>query len=383
MGRINFLAFYSRMARPSKRQRAGTSIQRRIERAQLEQQEREEDERQQEQVREQRQQEARQFRLDQQRERREQQRQAQENAERQASIIWARKLGLYGFMLDPSSEETKKDLKRVLAVMQTKFTSVLNKLKLLNSLADYQAVDQSQDLTENEEGERRHRAMKTMQLDYASRRFEIHIMTFEYQVCQCCSRGSITSSGLYFTADQTMQDPARCRKNLFSTHSPNSNGREDETLYYLSVNNVGEISRNDTGLAAENLHLMEPVCKICVKSLSQKKIPKFSPSSGFSHGVPRPECLQNLEWAEEALIALCQPVMAGKTLKFGMTSVTGHVVYVDRTNEITEVAQQLPRLQSEILVVELQRQCGNPHDTSNVRFKSFRCRRWKVQAALV
>ena len=144
---------YVRMPRQSKRQRAG--IENRIQgRGRPSNEEiTARDERQQEQVREQRQQEARQFRLDQQRERREQQRQAQENAERQASIIWARKLGLYGFMLDPSSEETKKDFKRVLAVMQTKFTSVLNKLKLLNSLADYQAVDQSQDLTENEEGE--------------------------------------------------------------------------------------------------------------------------------------------------------------------------------------------------------------------------------------
>ena len=67
--------------------------------------------------------------------------------------------------------------------------------------------------------------------------------------------------------------------------------------------------------------------------------------------MPVPEELQGLTFAEEALIAMIQPVMAAKVLKYGMRSVSGRVAFVDRGNNVLEVLTGLPRLTTNIAVI--------------------------------
>ena len=77
---------------------------------------------------------------------------------------------------------------------------------------------------------------------------------------------------------------------------------------------------------------------------------------------------KKLTFAEEALISRIQLVMAARKLKQGMRRVKGHIVFVDRTSTIDEVADILPRLSSEIEILEFKRQSGN-------RFKQMFVRR--------
>jgi hypothetical protein len=65
--------------------------------------------------------------------------------------------------------------------------------------------------------------------------------------------------------------------------------------------------------------------------------------------------------------------------KFGMGSHKGHVSFFDRTGNISDVATELPRIGSDVVVLELQRQSGTG---PAVVWKEFKVRRRKVEAAL-
>ena len=100
-------------------------------------------------------------------------------------------------------------------------------------------------------------------------------------------------------------------------------------------------------------------CSTCVNDLKGKHSllpPRFSPRSGFDHGVSVPSELLGLTFAEEALISIFQPAMAARTLKYGMFSVHGHVTFFDRHTNVADVATRLPRLAVDIQVIELRRQ---------------------------
>ena len=102
-------------------------------------------------------------------------------------------------------------------------------------------------------------------------------------------------------------------------------------------------------------------------------------SAGFSLGVPVPPELQGLTFAEMALIARIQVAVPARKLKFGDRSLTGHVSFFDRTANIAEVADVLPRLAADVKVMEFTAQVGR---AANHTYRDFKVRRFKVEHAL-
>ena len=102
-------------------------------------------------------------------------------------------------------------------------------------------------------------------------------------------------------------------------------------------------------------------------------------SAGFSLGVPVPPELQGLTFAEMALVARIQVAVPARKLKFGDRSLTGHVSFFDRTANIAEVANVLPRLAADVKVMEFTAQVGR---AANHTYRDFKVRRFKVEHAL-
>ena len=127
-----------------------------------------------------------------------------------------------------------------------------------------------------------------------------------------------------------------------------------------------------------NPHFTEPAASPDINFVPKQ--PKFSEPAGFSLGVPVPDVLKNLTFAEEALIARIQVAAAAKKLKFGDRSLSGHVSFFDRTANVTEVATVLPNLAANLQILEFTKQVGR---AANHTFRDFRVRRHAVQAALL
>ena len=102
-------------------------------------------------------------------------------------------------------------------------------------------------------------------------------------------------------------------------------------------------------------------------------------SAGFSLGVPVPPEFQGLTFAEMALVARIQVAVPARKLKFGDRSLTGHVSFFDRTTNIAEVANVLPRLAADVKVMEFTAQVGR---AANHTYRDFKVRRFKVEHAL-
>jgi hypothetical protein len=109
------------------------------------------------------------------------------------------------------------------------------------------------------------------------------------------------------------------------------------------------------------------------------KQPAFSKTAGFDLGVPVPPELQGLTFAEHALIAMIQVAVPARKLKLGDRALTGHVSFFDRTSNITDVANVLPRLAADVKVMEFTAQVGR---AVNHTYRDFRVRRYKVEGAL-
>lgn len=208
------------------------------------------------------------------------------------------------------------------------------------------------------------------QFSYASRRFEVDDMTGTVQTCGICSftaplRGvfSCKSRGGYF------RDPHSARKFVFRKRDVSSPCQYSYCFVARSAAHRDWIE-------------VESVCRHCFNDLdgsgAGSRQPSFSVPAGFSHGVDVPSVLKGLSFAEEALITLFQPAMAATTIKGGQRSLTGHVTFFDRTNEVGELADLLPRLAREVDVIELEREVG----ASGGRMREFRVRRQRVEAAL-
>jgi hypothetical protein len=88
------------------------------------------------------------------------------------------------------------------------------------------------------------------------------------------------------------------------------------------------------------------------------KQPAFSATAGFSLGVPVPDELKGLTFAEMALISRIQVAVPARKLKLGDRALTGHVSFFDRTANIEEVADVLPRLAADVKVMEFTAQVG-------------------------
>ena len=202
--------------------------------------------------------------------------------------------------------------------------------------------------------------------DYAVRRFEVDDMTADAKTCEICTF-SAPDRGV-FSCTQTggnFRDVHSARKFVFKVPD--------------ALSPCGFSYRFELRTAAmQNWTEQGVVCRHCFSDLEgSSKQPSFSEPAGFHHGVAVPDELKGLSFAEEALIARIQPAMAATTIKGGQRSLRGHVTFFDRTNELMELAELLPRLQSAIPVVELEREVGS----IGGRMVVFRVRRIKYPRA--
>ena len=99
--------------------------------------------------------------------------------------------------------------------------------------------------------------------------------------------------------------------------------------------------------------------------------------------------LEGLTYAEEALIARIQPIVAAKMLKGGARSMTGMACFVDRLSAMSELATELPRLAKDVEYIVVERRAadgGGGTDADDglrhATYKELRVRRSKVQRAL-
>jgi hypothetical protein len=208
-------------------------------------------------------------------------------------------------------------------------------------------------------------ALRARRRALAVRRFEIDDMTRGVLQCPCCTDTSITA-GLF------MDNSGGQNKFVFKR-------RTSETACGFKYVYRYHTESWSTDEKVDN------VCKSCVEQLTARQggedhQPSFSEPAGFSHGVDVPECLKNLTYAEEALVALIQPACAVRKLKRGMSTVKGHVSFFDRSSNIKEVATTMPRLVADIEVVELRRAAGAGPTSSG--WREFHCDRRKVESAL-
>jgi hypothetical protein len=208
-------------------------------------------------------------------------------------------------------------------------------------------------------------AIQQRDLDYGIRRFEIETMTFALKSCKCCGYQAVTPGVVI--GGGTDAFPCRLQQRKYVYRDRSDGGK----LLYLAAQRKPFLDQ------------MHPACKFCIDAVKNKMQPKFAPSGGFAHGRAVPAVLKDLSFAEEALIAQIQPVMAAKILKFGMRSASGHVAFVDRGKNIIEVATVLPRLAEDVAVISLDRQTKKgARPNGPIKFVELRCRRDKVQAAL-
>ena len=76
---------------------------------------------------------------------------------------------------------------------------------------------------------------------------------------------------------------------------------------------------------------------------------------------------------------MIQVAVPARKLKLGDRALTGHVSFFDRTSNITDVANVLPRLAADVKVMEFTAQVGR---AANHTYRDFRVRRYKVEGAL-
>jgi len=213
---------------------------------------------------------------------------------------------------------------------------------------------------------------RKMELEYSMRRFEIDDMTHQVLRCGVCTHTE-TAPGLFSeSASGSFQSSTQRKKYIYRRDVPVNNTECPYKYVYLYRNQTQPGDVIVTG------------CKNCTEQLTnagggQHVQPSFSDPAGFSHGVARPACLKGLSFAEEAMISIIQPAMAVSMLKKGGCAMKGHVAFFNRSTSVDEVATTLPRLPAEIQVMELRRLTGVG---SNVRWREFKCRRHKVEAAL-
>ena len=130
------------------------------------------------------------------------------------------------------------------------------------------------------------------------------------------------------------------------------------------------------------------VCKTCFGELTKRSVrkqkepprPKFSPKSSFDFGIQVPECLQNLTFAEEALISMVQICIFLSVLSNGTRSLKGPVSFINRFDSISAIAERLPWSVKSINWLALCREI--PKGNGDYKVKEFRCRRENVKNAL-
>ena len=121
------------------------------------------------------------------------------------------------------------------------------------------------------------------------------------------------------------------------------------------------------------------VCKRCLLDAKEGRS-KFSREAGLWH-PPIPQELTGLTYAEEAVIARIQPIVAVKMLSRGQWCMQGTVCFVDRIDDVGVLAAELPRLADEVDCVIVERRKGSQGSVAET-YEPLRIRRHVVQRAL-
>ena len=99
------------------------------------------------------------------------------------------------------------------------------------------------------------------------------------------------------------------------------------------------------------------------------------------YNPPVPFCLRRLSYAEEAILALIQPIVPVTQLARGTRSLRGSVCFVDRLEDVGEIATKLPRLASSIKIVVVERRKGSARSIA-AEYSPLRVRKQNVMSAL-
>ena len=301
-------------------------------------------------------------------------------ADRAACDTAARKIGV---VLTPFDVATQKfnahevqAMNKVLRVLLLEHPKlVVAELEVLHPLADYLDPKSAYyKLPCSQKYKSEASAALAYTLDYSLRRLEINDMTLGLKKCECCSRNEVVQGVFGAKSNDTFR----------STHGVKNwvyRNPKDAKCLWIAARDWEKSGKKIKGKFTERL---DTVCSHCIKSLAPLKHsppmqPEFSPAGGFGHGVPVPECLLDLSFAERALISRIQAVMMATTLSTGMRAVKGMCLFVDRTSTLQDIENIFPRLPSEVDIVMLLRKMKAGH---KVKWRELRCRRAKVKAAL-
>jgi hypothetical protein len=102
-------------------------------------------------------------------------------------------------------------------------------------------------------------------------------------------------------------------------------------------------------------------CKRCQGHRSnarQHNLMSYGMAAGL-YNPPVPYCLRQLSYAEEAILALIQPIVPVTQLAQGARCLRGSVCFVDRLEDVGAIATKLPRLASSIKIIVVERRKGS------------------------
>ena len=107
----------------------------------------------------------------------------------------------------------------------------------------------------------------------------------------------------------------------------------------------------------------------------------FGRGAGLYHPRVPPE-LDGLTFGEQSVICRIQPIVAIKMIARGKAAMTGTACYVERCDEIGELATTLPRLAADVAVVIVERRQAGFKADGGARYRELEIRVARVELAL-
>ena len=107
----------------------------------------------------------------------------------------------------------------------------------------------------------------------------------------------------------------------------------------------------------------------------------FGRGAGLYHPRVPPE-LDGLTFGEQSVICRIQPIVAIKMIARGKAAMTGTACYVERCDEIGELATTLPRLAADVAVVIVERRQAGFKADGRARYRELEIRVARVEVAL-
>ena len=255
--------------------------------------------------------------------------------------------------------------------------------------------------TKSEKEARKHFYRK----EYARRQFEIERRTIHPVKCNCCVfRGVV--AGVF----------APCMRR--SGGSKGGGMWHRSTAGVLKTHVVERIKGSEPGNGGQVGHLVlrkeaqaqemasggnwqrvrGEVCAVCIKDMTTRREtapggdihvigaarqPRFSKPGGFHHGMDRPDCLKGLTHAELCLISPIQAALCMTTVKYGKKTMKGGITYIDRCDDIQDVAKLVPLLPREVEHLILHTVRGTEEHPHPEICKHSVVNRARVQAAIL